>query len=187
MTPDTCIHPIGRSLLMHCVIPWRIVPAKRTNYKDFSPTAKKYHADRNEVAKHIQFSAWKSPEFHKNWGHPVRIGVCVFVEPTRTGPNKGRLPSNVGDWDNYTKSILDCLVYEGWLEGDNISVVTGPDFVHAPASLIGHGEGGIIESGAYKLPSWPSEFYPSMRPSPKGITVFSLWDASHKPTSENAS
>lgn len=156
-----------RDALLTCIVPWRIVPAKRTNRRDFSPQAKAYHADQKRLA---DFIAVAATQFERGLfaagphDGTVRLGTAVFVGRCKSGPNKGNMPGNIGDWDNYQKAVADCLVYRGWLSGDTARTMRGPDLVLVPKSW---GFGLAVESGIYLRPTDAT--------MPDVATVFTLW------------
>lgn len=150
------------------IIPWRIQPAVRTNYRDFSKPAKKYHESQAKVYDHISsrmaehgiIETTLKLEIRKLY--PLRLGVAVFLNPGKSGPGKGTVPTNKGDWDNYYKALADCLVYYKFLDGDNAHILRGPAEVYLPQWKP---DSPLIESGVY-----PATF------SPIGeATVFTLW------------
>lgn len=150
------------------IIPWRIQPAVRTNYRDFSKPAKKYHESQAKVYDHISsrmaehgiIETKLKLEIRKLY--PLRLGVAVFLNPGKSGPGKGTVPTNKGDWDNYYKALADCLVYYKFLDGDNAHILRGPAEVYLPQWKP---DSPLIESGVY-----PATF------SPIGeATVFTLW------------
>jgi hypothetical protein len=94
--------------------------------------------------------------------YPLRLGVAVFLNPGKSGPGKGTVPTNKGDWDNYFKAVADCLVYYKFLPGDNANILRGPDSVWLPDW---NPDSSKLESGVY-----PATF------SPIGeCVVFTLW------------
>lgn len=149
--------------LLRVVIPWRIVPAKRTNRRDFSPQAKAYHSDQKRIASFLQSVPFAA---QKPFGGIVRLGTAVFVGPCKSGPRKGLMPGNIGDWDNYQKAIADCLVYHGWLIGDSAPTMRGPDLVLVPETW---DFGELVESGIYTIAPETVGFPPT------GATVITLW------------
>ena len=134
------------------IIPWRIQPAVRTNYRDFSKPAKKYHESQAKVYDHI---AGRMVEYGivetdikmaiRDF-YPLRLGVAVFINPGKSGPGKGTVPTNKGDWDNYYKAVADCLVYYKFLDGDNANILRGPAEVYLPQW---NPDSPLIESGVY--------------------------------------
>jgi hypothetical protein len=94
--------------------------------------------------------------------YPLRLGVAVFLNPGKSGPGKGTVPTNKGDWDNYYKALADCLVYYKFLDGDNAHILRGPAEVYLPQWKP---DSPLIESGVY-----------ASTESPMGeATVFTLW------------
>jgi Holliday junction resolvase RusA-like endonuclease len=158
----------GRQVVLTMIIPWRIQPAVRTNYRDFSKPAKKYHDSQARMNDYICSQLEKdnlSPSAVKDVLHnlyPIRLGVAVFLNPGKSGPGKGTVPTNKGDWDNYFKAVADCLVYYDFLPGDNANILRGPDSVWLPDW---NPDSSKLESGVY-----PATF------SPIGeCVVFTLW------------
>jgi Holliday junction resolvase RusA-like endonuclease len=150
------------------IIPWRIQPAVRTNYRDFSKPAKRYHDSQAKVYEFIssRLVEYGFVESTFKMGirkcYPLRLGVAVFINPGKSGPGKGTVPTNKGDWDNYYKAVADCLVYYKFLDGDNAHILRGPAEVYLPQWKP---DSPLIESGVY-----PATF------SPIGeATVFTLW------------
>ena len=150
------------------IIPWRIQPAVRTNYRDFSKPAKKYHESQAKVYDHIssRMAEWGIIETKLKLEirklYPLRLGVAVFLNPGKSGPGKGTVPTNKGDWDNYYKALADCLVYYKFLDGDNAHILRGPAEVYLPQW---HPGSPLIESGVYASTACPLG----------EATVFTLW------------
>jgi hypothetical protein len=147
-----------------CMVPWRIHPAVRV-VRHFSPRAKRYHDDQKRLGDYMRVAG--SGQVLSLYAGPpaLRFGVAVFVQPTKTGPGKGLMPANIGDWDNYYKAALDCLVYRGWLQNDTARTVRGPGPVVLPRSW---GADGPWDSGIY---TW-SELRPGAL---KEATVITIW------------
>ena len=150
------------------IIPWRIQPAVRTNYRDFSKPAKKYHESQAKVYDFIssRLVGYGFTESIFKLGirklYPLRLGVAVFINPGKSGPGKGTVPTNKGDWDNYYKAVADCLVYYKFLDGDNANILRGPAEVYLPQW---NPDKPLMESGVYASTA-----------SPMGeVTVFTLW------------
>lgn len=57
---------------------------------------------------------------------PFRFGLAVCAPPVKSGPNKGHLPSNRGDHDNYTKAFLDAGQHCYLLPEDCLRWYRGP-------------------------------------------------------------
>lgn len=169
---EDCIHNEyaneQRMPVLTQVIPWRIQPAVRTNYRDFSKPAKRYHDSQAKVYDHISqnleiegFNLTQVKIGIRQF-YPLRLGVAVFINPGKSGPGKGTVPTNKGDWDNYYKAIADCLVYYKYLDGDNANILRGPADVYLPQW---NPDSPLIESGVYASTG-----------SPIGeATVFTLW------------
>ena len=148
------------------IIPWRIQPAVRTNYRDFSKPAKRYHDSQAKVYDHISSRmveyGFVDLKMVIRKCYPLRLGVAVFINPGKSGPGKGTVPTNKGDWDNYYKAIADCLVYYKFLDGDNANILRGPAEVYLPQW---QPDSPLIESGVYASTDYQTD----------ECTVFSLW------------
>ena len=125
--------------ILNAVIPWRPVPYHRVGggkAARWSTKAKRYHASQERVWQHLRLPP--TPLTRK----PVRVGVAVFLDPVKSGPRKGLIPANKGDWDNYYKAVVDCLVHYGALVEDHAGAVAGPGDV-----MMSFGQ--TIPSGCY--------------------------------------
>jgi hypothetical protein len=180
------------TLLLTLAIPWRPVPYKRAPHAArWRKDVKAYHDSQNAIASWLYAAAsevpWQKAPFEPRPGFsmvpeaaraslrrrllpirdPVRVGVAVWVPPVKSGANKGELPMNIGDWDNYFKGLVDCFVTHGALLGDHARAVIGPAGVVVPTSW---GVGGMVESGIYLRPSGD-------RMPKGGACVVSIWAA----------
>jgi len=78
---------------------------------------------------------------------PYRFGLAVCAPPVKSGPNKGKLPTNRGDYDNYVKAFLDAAQNCFLVPEDSLRWYRGPCDARAV-------EGGNIESGVYASTDW---------------------------------
>lgn len=109
--------------LCHVVLSWRIVPYTRApRAARRRPDVLRYQADQKQVAKALAYH-WRGP---RPYAEPYRVGVQVHSAPCGSGPNKGRLPGNIGDWDNSLKAVLDAMQYHGIVAGDDARYFQGP-------------------------------------------------------------
>lgn len=111
--------------LAHVELPRRIVPYKRAPKAAHQrPDVLRYHADSPRVARALRL-VWRG-------GHGVfrgryRLGVLVRVPPCKSGPNKGGVPANSGDHDNYVKAVLDAMAHKQRITaGDDGRYYAGP-------------------------------------------------------------
>jgi len=158
-----------REVLLPIVLPWRIMPYVRTNYRDFSAKAKAYHNSQFMICDYIDRSIAAnldmSVDEYKLFIHskcPVRVGTAVFI-PEGKGKLKGQVTKNKGDWDNYQKAVCDALVYYKYLPGDSAHTVRGPDIVIVPPEW---DYGNVVESGVYLSNSKMQTEY---------ATAFTVW------------
>lgn len=87
----------------------------------WSAKSKRYYASANRLIAEMR-AAWSPLPMDRRY----RIGVAVFLDPVKSGPNKGQLPQTGGDWDNYFKGVADAMVRGGILDRDDGSRVAGP-------------------------------------------------------------
>jgi Holliday junction resolvase RusA-like endonuclease len=155
--------------LVTCVVPWRIMPAVRTNHNDWSQRAKDYYASRRRLTDYFPVASKRYNEtfFRKEWTGLIRVGVGVFVHPTKSGTKQWVLPGKLGDWDNYQKTVNDCLVYAGWLNGDSARFVRGPAPIILPPEF---NTTLLFESGIYLFPKTVAK--------PDSATVITIWSVS---------
>lgn len=135
---------------------WRIVPYKRaTQRSKYADDVKRYHADGKHVATVLRMCGMgkRGPLCGR-----YRVGVLVRVKPCASGPNRGNLPGNVGDHDNYCKAVLDAMKQHRLTEGDDARYYAGP----APVLV-----GGELVASGWELAEMESTV----------ITVWRAWDA----------
>lgn len=135
---------LPESPLMTARIQRRIVPYHRVGggkAARWSEASKRYHASQDRLWLEILRECPGLPRPLTT--SPVRVGTAVFLPPVESGPHKRSLPANKGDWDNYHKAVLDCLVHYDVLVGDHARAVVGPGRVVLPES------GEVLESGCY--------------------------------------
>lgn len=89
---------------------------RMTQRSRFSKKAKRYHQQRGAVGALIRERLMRHPEWKEQArrtpiiAEPYRIALVITMPPVKSGPNKGNLPANGGDLDNYYKSLNDALV-----------------------------------------------------------------------------
>lgn len=143
--------------ILTVAVPRRIVPYVRsTRNGGWKPNVRRYHESQERLWLETLGVA---PGIRKPLTtDQVRVGVAVFFDPVKSGPNKGGVPANKGDWDNYYKAVVDCLVHYGALVEDNASRVAGPSFVEFDApglaipAIASPCTGLVIMSGCYLRP-----------------------------------
>ena len=57
---------------------------------------------------------------------PFRFGLSITAPPVKSGPNKGHLPSNAGDYDNFVKAFLDAAKKVALIPDDSLRWYRGP-------------------------------------------------------------
>lgn len=143
--------------LAHVELNWRVAPYTRAPHSArWREDVVRYHADRDEVAQAIRYH-WRGGR--EPYAGRYRVGVLVRVPPCASGKNKGGLPGNVGDHDNYAKAVLDAMAYRKRITaGDDARYYAGP----APVLV----DGALVASG-WEMAETESTV----------ITVWRAWDA----------
>lgn len=138
-------------------LPWRIAPYTRAPKGSHKrPDVLRYHADSPRVAHAIRL-LWRGG-FGVYTGR-YRVGVLVRVLPCGSGPNKGGVPGNCGDHDNYLKAVLDAMAHKKRVTaGDDGRYYAGP----APVLV-----DGVLVASGWDLAETESTV----------ITVWRAWDA----------